>query len=141
MKRSRARSEDAIHFAKSQRRQANEFAWLVWQWIRNRQCLGCKFRREYPLPPYTVDFCCIEYKLVIEVDGVAHETLDGLRYDQRRDRFLTKQGFRILRIRGFEVVRDGRKVIERIERFVQEAKQANDGVAKPSPPERFGDSA
>ncbi len=37
MKRSRARSPEAIEFARSQRAVANEFADTVWQWVRNRQ--------------------------------------------------------------------------------------------------------
>ncbi len=104
-KRSCARSDEAIEFARDQRRASNEFAAIVWQWIRNRQICRLKFRREFPIPPYTVDFCCVDSMLIIEVDGKAHLTEQGRESDDVRDRFLRKQGFKVLRIRGYEVTR------------------------------------
>ena len=81
MKRREARSSESIEFAKNQRRTANEFASTVWQWIRNRQIEGVKFRREFPIRPYTVDFCSVEERLIIEVDGQAHFSEEGERHD------------------------------------------------------------
>ena len=63
------RDPDAIAFARDQRRRANEFAHAVWELVRNRQCRNQKFRREYSIPPYTVDFCCVALRLIVEVDG------------------------------------------------------------------------
>jgi len=45
---------------------ANEFASTEWQWVRNRQIANQEFRREYPIPPYTADCCCVELKLILE---------------------------------------------------------------------------
>lgn len=59
MRHRKSLSKEAIDFARSQRQEANRFAWTVWQWLRNRKCLGQKFRREFPIPPYTADFCCL----------------------------------------------------------------------------------
>jgi very-short-patch-repair endonuclease len=70
----------------------NEFAQDVWQMLRNRHCRDQEFRREYPLPPYTVDFCGVALKLTIEVDGEHHQTGDGRQHDQRRDQHLAEQG-------------------------------------------------
>ena len=39
--------------------------------LRGRQ-LGAKFRRQYRIGPYIVDFCCLERRLVIELDGGQH---------------------------------------------------------------------
>ena len=69
MTRSKSRSEEAIEFARAQRQGANEFAWTVWQWLRNRGCHRQKFRREFPIGHYTADFCCVELKLIVEIDG------------------------------------------------------------------------
>ncbi|AMV30646.1 hypothetical protein VN12_00925 [Pirellula sp. SH-Sr6A] len=126
MKRSRSRSKEAIEFAQSKRRTSNEFSTNVWQWIRNRQIQGLKFRREYPIPPYTVDFCCVEQKLIIEIDGASHFTEDGLAHDLHRDRFLHARGVRVLRIPGYAVIGEGREVIRAIQEFVK--------VPNPSPP-------
>ena len=69
VKKSKARSKQNIDFAKSQRRMASDYVLIVWQWVRDRQVLGQKFRREHPVPPYAVDFFCVELGLVIEIDG------------------------------------------------------------------------
>jgi len=68
------REPDAIAFARDQRTRANEFANAVWQIVRHRGCRNQKFRREFPIPPYTADFCCIALKLIVEVDGEHHQT-------------------------------------------------------------------
>ena len=115
MNRKSRRDPEAIAFARDQRARANEFAKDVWQMVRNRRCRGQKFRREYPIPPYTVDFCCVTLKLVIEVDGDHHQTDEGRRRDQRRDQFLAQLGYQVLRIPGYEVLRDAAGVRQQIE--------------------------
>ncbi|MCE9547029.1 MAG: endonuclease domain-containing protein [Planctomycetia bacterium] len=130
MKRSAARARDAIEFARDQRAAANEFAQAVWQWVRHRKICGQKFRREYPVPPYTADFCCVELKLILEIDGAEHLTETGQQRDRVRDEGLAGQGYRVARISGFDVVRDGRQVLERI---VQEVKRRMKELGAPSP--------
>ena len=44
----------------------------LWMHLRMRQVGGAKFRRQLPLGPFVVDFCCMEIGLVIEVDGGQH---------------------------------------------------------------------
>ena len=120
MKRSQARSDEAIEFARRQRAAANEFANLVWQWVRNRQICSQKFRREVPIPPYTADFCCVELKLILEIDGADHLTTAGQERGRERDEFLESQGFRVVRIVGYEVLRSGNQVIQMIhDRVIQ----------------------
>ena len=95
------RDAEAITFARDQRAKANEFSQDVWQMVRNRRCQGQKFRREYPIPPYIVDFCCVALKLIIEVDGQDHQAEEGRQHDQRRDRYLAAQGYHVVRIPGY----------------------------------------
>ena len=132
MKRNKVRSQDSIEFAQSQRRTSNEFASTVWQWIRNRQCCNQKFRREVPIPPYTVDFGCVDLKLVIEIDGERHLSDEGIEHDRIRDRYLRSLGYQVLRIPGYDVIRNGSEVIERIRQFVQAA-IANSNPSPPAP--------
>ena len=136
MKRSSSRSEEAIDFAKSQRRTSNEFADLAWQWLRNRQICQQKFRREVPIPPYTVDFCCSDLKLVIEIDGEAHLTAEGKKHDRNRDAFLADLGFKVLRILGYDVIRDGHDVVTRMETFVRIAIDAKTPHPQPLSPRK-----
>ena len=114
------RSTDAIKFAREQRKGANEFAQRMWQIVRDRRCRGLKIRREHPIPPYAVDFCCVSLKLVIEVDGEPHLTEEGRRHDEQRDRFLAEQGFQVIRFPGYEVVRDPVGVRGKIEEAIDE---------------------
>ena len=112
------RDPNRIQFARIQRRASNDFARTVWSWLRNRQMFGQKFRREYPIPPYTADFCCPELLLVIEVDGSGHLTDAGQEHDCVRDEFLSRLGYRVLRIPGYDVFKDESSVITRIRNFV-----------------------
>ncbi|WP_254507065.1 DUF559 domain-containing protein [Anatilimnocola floriformis] len=84
-KRTAARAPEAIQFARDQRATGNEFVQTVWVWIRNRQIYRQKFRREYPVPPYTADFCGVELNLVLELDGASHVTESGREHDRIRD--------------------------------------------------------
>jgi very-short-patch-repair endonuclease len=110
-----------IEFARQRRRSANEFAATVWQWLRNRRMLGLKFRREHPIPPYIADFCNLEFRLIIEIDGRWHEMERGLIHDAKRDQFLRGLGYRILRVPGYEVSRPEGAAMNRIEQWLQSA--------------------
>jgi very-short-patch-repair endonuclease len=58
------------------------------------------------IAPYTVDFCCVALKLIVEVDGEHHFTNEGMTRDRDRvrDRYLTELGYQVLRIPGYQVV-------------------------------------
>ena len=68
---------------------------LFWSEVRNRKLGGYKFRRQYLIGRYIVDFVCLEHKLVVELDGPFHA--ERVRYDSARDAFLRTQGYRIMR--------------------------------------------
>ena len=120
MNRRSRRDPEAVAFARDQRARANEFAQDIWQMVRDRGCRGQKFRREYSIPPYTVDFCCVARKLIVEVDGEHHQTEEGRQHDQRRDRYLAEQGYKVVRIPGYEVLRNAADVRQQIEQAIDE---------------------
>ena len=128
VKKSMARLNQNIDFAKSQRRMASDYVLIVWQWLRDRRVLGQKFRREHRVPPYTVDFFCVELGLVIEIDGQPHLTPEGIAHDQVRDRFLKSLGYEILRIPGYEILRDSQSVRNQIVGFVKDASEGREKV-------------
>ena len=131
------RDPAAIAFARDQRACANQFAHDVWQIVRNRRCRNQKFRREYPIPPYTADFCCVALKLIIEVDGEHHQTEEGRKHDGRRDRYLAERGYALLRIPGYQVLRDPDGVRLLIEKAIdQRVQQISPLTPSPSPPAR-----
>ncbi len=120
MNRRLQRDHDAIQFARHQRATANDFSQDVWQMLRNRRCRNQKFRREYPIPPYTADFCCVALKLVVEVDGEHHQTDEGRQHDQRRDQYLAEQGYHVVRLPGYEVLRNAAAARWQIEQAIDE---------------------
>jgi very-short-patch-repair endonuclease len=121
---------ERIEFARDQRKQSNEFANSVWQMLRGWRMRGQKFRREHPIPPYTVDFVCLGLKLIVEVDGKNHYTKDGVLADDRRDRFLRGEGFEVLRISGYQVTQQSLDVRGLIEDAIDRRLQ----LFFPSPP-------
>ena len=64
--------------------------------------------------PYVVDFCCLEHRLAIEVDGTHHSTEEVAVYDAERFRYLESMGFRVIRFSNHEVLRELPKVIAEI---------------------------
>ncbi|MBI4240651.1 MAG: endonuclease domain-containing protein [Candidatus Rokubacteria bacterium] len=100
------------HRARELRRDQTEAERKLWARLRDRQLSGAKFRRQHPIGRYTVDFCCPELSLVVEVDGGQHaERADA---DRRRTEFLTQRGYRVLRFWDTEVLKEFEAVLERI---------------------------
>jgi len=77
---------------------------LLWFALRNRSVAGLKFRRQFPLGCYVVDFICLESRLVIELDGESHE--GRIEYDAQRTRYIESLGYRVFRVTNEEVLQD-----------------------------------
>ena len=45
---------------------------ILWSKLKSRQVNGWKFRRQFGVGPYVVDFYCPALKLAIEIDGDSH---------------------------------------------------------------------
>jgi very-short-patch-repair endonuclease len=86
----------------------------LWSRLRRRQ-LGYAFRRQHPIPPYTVDFACTAKRLVIEADGGQHAESKS---DARRDGFLRRQGWTVLRFWNNDVLQNTDGVIEAISAYL-----------------------
>lgn len=86
---------------------------ILWQYLRGKK-LGVKFRRQHSIGGYILDFYCIDKKLVIEIDGDVHNTVDAREYDRARDKFFTDLGFEVLRFKNSEIEEDVELVIQKI---------------------------
>ena len=69
----------------------------LWQLLRNRTINNCRFRRQYPIGSYIVDFVCREKNLVIEIDGGQHNENKNITYDSDRTKYINSRGFNIIR--------------------------------------------
>jgi very-short-patch-repair endonuclease len=80
--------------------------------LRGRQLSDVKFRRQRPIGPFIVDFCCVERGLVVELDGGQHAERSDV--DERRTRILERFGYRVLRFWDSEVLSNLHGMLERI---------------------------
>jgi very-short-patch-repair endonuclease len=100
------------------RTNATEAERLLWRHLRLKRISGVRFRRQFPLGVYIVDFVCLPARLVIEVDGGQHD-LERAR-DERRTAWLNSQRFDVVRFWNNEVTGNLEGVVATIERRVIE---------------------
>ena len=88
---------------------------LLWSRIKNKQLNNLKFRRQYSIGKYIIDFYCVEKGLVIELDGDSHYASELSReQDQKRDKYLKSVGVRIIRFTNDEIYNNLESVLEKI---------------------------
>jgi very-short-patch-repair endonuclease len=97
----RGRNEKMIRNARKLRANQTDAETVLWNRIRSRQIDGNKFVRQQPIIGYVCDFVCREKFLIIEVDGGQHSESVS---DAVRDRRLTEQGYRALRLWNNDVL-------------------------------------
>ena len=83
----------------------------LWSMLRDRRMPAFKFKRQFVIAPYIVDFVCFERRLIVEADGSQHAESE---YDQRRDSVLNSQGFSVLRFWNNDVLENAGGVFEAI---------------------------
>ena len=76
---------------------------MLWSKLRGRQLLGQKFRRQYSVGPYVVDFYCPALRLAIELDGDSHFAEGAAGKDEERRRFIESFGIGIVRFLNTDV--------------------------------------
>jgi very-short-patch-repair endonuclease len=82
---------------------------MLWDVIRGKKLNELKFRRQFPIGRYIVDFYNHSHKHVIEIDGKIHE--NKTKYDKNRDRYLKAYGFPVIRFTNKEIESDLSAVI------------------------------
>ena len=86
---------------------------LLWRELRKRPD-GFKFRRQHPAGVYILDFYCAAVRLAIEVDGSAHDSIDGARKDAVRSHYLRSQHAATLRVPVRVLLEDTEATVVRI---------------------------
>ena len=94
-----------VYIARKLRREMSLPEVLLWQRLRGGQA-GVRIRRQHPVGPYVADFYCSEGRVIIEVDGEAHDRGANPERDGSRDHFLEENGYRVIRIPAAEILRD-----------------------------------
>ena len=97
-------------FARELRNNSTDTERLLWRYLKNRQVVGVKFRRQQPIEAYIVDFVSFDKRIVIELDGGQHA--ENEEYDGQRDACLYANGFVVLRFWNNEIIENIEGVLE-----------------------------
>src|SRR6185437_3847555 len=95
---------EALARVRELRQAATEAEKRLWSALRGRRLAGFKFRRQMWIGPFIADFCCMEARVVVEVDGALHGETAGR--DRVRTEVLGGEGYRVLRFWNSEVLED-----------------------------------
>lgn len=120
-----------VILAKNLRKSSTDAERCLWKYIRNKNFLGLKFRRQVPIGKYIVDFACFKNKINIELDGGQHNEDTAIKNDKVRTKWLESQGFKVLRFWNSDVLKNTAGVWDEIGRHCAPSPQ-------PSPTEGRG---
>jgi very-short-patch-repair endonuclease len=117
---------DRIARARELRRSATDAERVMWRALREN-FPQLRFRRQYPVGPFIVDFYCHALKLGIEVDGGQHLEPENAAYDGHRTDYLASRGLQIIRFDNLQVLTDTDAVLTALE-------EAISALRTPAPP-------
>jgi very-short-patch-repair endonuclease len=118
-------STQRVRELRYQQTEAEKAAWYL---LRDRS-LGLKFRRQYPIENYAVDFYCCRFRLAVELDGGIHSQPSQLRKDAAKDTFLKRLGIRVLRLPNGLVTEDPEGFVRKV-RKAAATERGNAGPGK-----------
>jgi very-short-patch-repair endonuclease len=96
------------------RKNLTEAELVLWEILKNKKLCGLKFRRQYSIGHYIVDFYCPSERLIIELDGQHHFTPEGIAQDQERDNHLKMMNHTVLRFENEDVLNNLTQVLKEI---------------------------
>ena len=111
-----SRRRRKIDFSKELRQRSTYTEKIAWNLLRDGRCLGLKFRRQYGISGFIIDFYCFEMRLAVEIDGSSH--LGREAYDLMRQRELESEGIRFIRVPAYMLFESPEKFIDSIQCFV-----------------------
>jgi very-short-patch-repair endonuclease len=103
----------------------------LWGILRNRQLAGIKFRRQFVVGRYILDFYSPEHKLAIEADGGQHYEDSGRSYDEARTKELAKSGIRLIRFSDLDILKNLEGVYEVIQKTIGNSKTTPSPLSSP----------
>jgi very-short-patch-repair endonuclease len=83
----------------------------LWDCLKGKQIFGLRFRPQHPIDIFIADFYCHPIKLVIEVDGGIHKSVNQNEYDIGREAELNYWGIKVIRFTNEQIDNDIQHVI------------------------------
>ncbi len=77
---------------------------ILWSMLRDRRLGGLKFRRQYPIDRYIVDYYCAEAKLVVELDGESHTGHKA--EDEKPQSVICSYGLNVIRMTNGDLIKN-----------------------------------
>lgn len=87
---------------------------ILWSHLKRKQMNGLKFRRQYGVDSFILDFYCPEIKLAIELDGPSHFNEDVPYYDNQRQKYIEAFGITFLRFNNMDIYNNITGVLQAI---------------------------
>jgi very-short-patch-repair endonuclease len=100
---------------------------FLWEELRNKKRGGFRFRKQFSIQGFIVDFYCMSLKLAIEVDGEYHDFTKE--YDKEREEIIKKYGITFIRFKNEEIINNWQEVNLKIEKKLHELCSTRDGGA------------
>jgi very-short-patch-repair endonuclease len=101
------------HRARDLRRNQTDAEIKLWHAIKAKRLEAYKFRRQFPIGNFIVDFCK-EYRLVIELDGIQHSEAEAIGRDKQRTLILETKGYRVIRFWNNDVLENVEGVVDAV---------------------------
>lgn len=104
-------NKNLTQIARKLRKQMTPEEHILWYHLRSKRFSNYKFRRQFPIDKYVVDFICLTKRLIVEADGGQHNQSAD---DAERDKYLSGQNFRILRFWNNDINQNLESVLQKI---------------------------
>ena len=105
-------------FARKLRNDSTFAEIMLWNYLKKKQMCSYDFDRQRPIDNYFVDFYCKDLVLAIEIDGKSHYGNENR--DEAKDKRLKQFGVTVLRFDDIDVRYNLEKVLETIEKWIDE---------------------
>lgn len=83
---------------------------VLWKTLRNSK-LGVKFRRQYSVGGFVIDFYCPKLKIAIELYGSVHRTQSSKDYDDYREKYLSAGGIKMIKVWNNQIINNPNVII------------------------------
>jgi len=101
-------------YRKKLRRNSTSAEAELWNLLKGKKLEGRKFRRQYSISKYILDFFCVSEQLAIELDGDPHEDYIVIQRDEERETYLESLGIKLIRFENRMVFQEPEDVLNTI---------------------------
>jgi very-short-patch-repair endonuclease len=116
----REKEKKSRKFAKQLRKNLTNAEVILWSELKSGQMDDFKFRRQHPVGPFIADFANMKTKLIIEIDGNTHSEDHEIKYDEKRTKFLEREGWIVIRFWNTDIYENLDGVLDTIYRHLTE---------------------